>query len=201
MSKFDSVAKNWDAEQKKTNEARKIFKHIRKQIKLNKKMTVADIGSGTGLLTMQLVPFVKSIHGYDNSKGMLTELDKKIEHQKCKSCKTILFDADINELPANKYDLIVSSMTFHHITDIDTFAEKMYKSIKAGGQFAIGDIETEDGSFHSNNSEVKHFGFEPEKFKTHFSKAGFSDITTERLFTVEQNEKKYFIFLTSGRKK
>lgn len=201
MSKFDEAAKNWDAGQTKNNSAKNIFKGIRKKIKLNNKMKVADIGAGTGLLLMQFVPFVKSIDGFDNSEGMLKELDNKIKDQKQKSCKAILFDADIDDLPQNKYDLIVSSMTFHHINDIDNFATIMYRALKPGGQFAIGDLETEDGSFHSDNTGVKHFGFEPTKFKTHFTKAGFENVIAERLFSNNKNEKIYNIFLTVGIKK
>ena len=37
-------------------------------------MKVADLGTGTGLLLIHLLPHVKEIHGYDNSAEMFKVL-------------------------------------------------------------------------------------------------------------------------------
>lgn len=201
MNKFDDIAERWDAEQGRINLARNIFKAIRRKVKLDKKMTVADIGSGTGLLLMQAEPFVKEITGYDNSEGMLEELRKKIETQKCKHCKVEAFDADKDRLPEAGFDLIISSMTFHHIADIKRFAKVMYQALRSGGKFAVGDLESEDGSFHSDNFSVKHFGFDPKVFITHFEKAGFVNTSYERIYINKKRGKDFPVFLAYGEKK
>jgi len=200
VNKFDEIAKRWDAEQSRINLAKNIFKAIRKKVALDNKMDIADIGAGTGLLMMQFVPFVKSITGYDNSEGMLNELGEKIKIQKCKHCKLKNFNANTDELPKDSYDLIISSMTFHHIIDIERFAKVMYKSLKAGGKFAIGDLETEDGSFHSENTSVEHHGFNPETFIKYFEKAGFKEAKAERIFVNKKNDKEFPVFLAYGEK-
>jgi ubiquinone/menaquinone biosynthesis C-methylase UbiE len=200
VNKFDEIAKRWDAEQSRINLAKNIFKAIRKNIPLDSKMDIADIGAGTGLLMMQFVPFVKSITGYDNSEGMLKELEEKIKIQKCKHCELKNFDANTDELPKNSYDLIISSMTFHHISDIERFAKTMYHSLKTGGKFAIGDLETEDGSFHNSEASVEHRGFDLEAFIKQFKKAGFTEAKAERIFVSKKNGKEFPIFLAYGEK-
>lgn len=201
MSRFNETAKNWDAHPRRLLQAEKIFNAIEKKVKLNKTMHVLDIGTGTGLLLMHFITKVKKITGIDNSEGMLQILKEKAEKTHVDNIDFLLFDADKDNLSENRYDLAVSSMTFHHIENIENFLKKIRKSLKSGGKICIGDLETEDGSFHSNPDEsIKHLGFDKDEFAEKMKKAGFKNISVETVFEVKKPEKKYPIFLAYGEK-
>ena len=201
MSRFDDIAKNWDAHPRRLLQAEKIFSAIEQKVKLNKQMQVLDIGTGTGLLLIHFISKVKHITGIDNSKGMLNMLKEKAEKAKIDNIDYLFFDADKDTLPENKFDLAVSSMTFHHIEKVEDFLKEIYKSLKSGGKICIGDLETEDGSFHSNPDEnIKHFGFDKAEFSKMLKKTGFKNTSVETIFEVEKPQKNYPVFFAYGEK-
>jgi len=201
MSRFDDIAKNWDAHPRRLQQAEKIFNEIERKVNLTDNMHVLDIGTGTGLLLMHFITKVKQITGIDNSKGMLDILKQKAQKTNVDNIECLLFDADKDKLPKEKFDLAVSSMTFHHIENIEIFLKKVYKSLKPNGKICIGDLETEDGSFHSNwDDSIKHKGFNKTEFARKMKNAGFYNVSVETIFEVEKPEKKYPIFLAFGEK-
>ena len=138
MSRFNEIAKKWDAHPRRLLQAEKIFSAIEQKVKLNKQMQVLDIGTGTGLLLIHFISKVKHITGIDNSEGMLNMLKEKAEKAKIYNIDYLFFDADKDSLPENKFDLVVSSMTFHHIEKVEDFLKEIYKSLKSGGKICIG---------------------------------------------------------------
>jgi cyclopropane fatty-acyl-phospholipid synthase-like methyltransferase len=52
------------------------------------------------------------------------------------------------------FDGLVSSMTLHHVEDLKAFFDVIYTNINDNGFIAIADLETEDGTFHSDNAGV-----------------------------------------------
>lgn len=201
MSRFNDIAKNWDAHPRRLLQAEKIFNEIEIKVYLNNNMHVLDIGTGTGLLLMHFITKVKKITGIDNSKGMLDMLKQKAQKADVDNIEYLFFDADKDNLPDNMFDLAVSSMTFHHIEKIEHFLKEIHKSLKTGGKICIGDLETEDGSFHSNpDISIKHLGFNKDEFSRMMRSAGFKNVSTETIFEIEKPKKKYPVFLAYGEK-
>jgi len=202
MSRFNEIAKEWDAKPRRLILAENIFKGIIQKTDLTDDLSVLDIGTGTGLLLIHLVPHVKQLTGIDNSQGMLNILQEKIERTGISNVNPILFDAEKDELAEKQYDLVVSSMTFHHFTRPDIFLKQVYRSIKPGGKVCIGDLDKEDGTFHTDNAadDVKHFGFEKDVFDQWLKDAGFKNTGVEVIFEIDKNDKKYPVFLAYGEK-
>ncbi|TCK02931.1 ubiquinone/menaquinone biosynthesis C-methylase UbiE [Phorcysia thermohydrogeniphila] len=200
MSVFDELAKNWDEKPLRVENARRIGQGIIDNIPVDKNWKVMDFGAGTGLLTFYIQPYVKEIDAIDNSKGMLEVLQEKVRKAGVSNINPVFKDLEKDELGSEEYDLVVSSMTLHHIKDVESLLRKLKKSLKEGGYIAIADLEEEEGDFHSDNKGVYHFGFSKEKMRGYFEKLGFKDI---RLFTVNiinKNNKEYPVFLAIGRK-
>ena len=201
MKRFDQIAGSWDAKERRIILAENIFKAIESKINFNNDMNVIDIGAGTGLLLFHFPELVKEITGIDNSSKMLEELDKKAKINNINNVKTLFFDAETDKLPKNEYDLAVSSMTFHHILHYEKFMTDVYNSLKKGGIICIADLETEDGSFHTNKfDDVKYLGFDITDFNTKLKNAGFKNTEVEIIFEIDRHNKKYPIFLAYGEK-
>lgn len=200
MSKFDQLALEWDKEQKRVENARKIGEAIVSSVPLSKDMNVMDFGAGTGLLTLYIQPYVKHIDAVDNSEGMLSVLKEKIEKAGIENITPVKKDLEENHFGEEKYDLIVSSMTMHHIKNLENFLEKLYRVLKKGGYIAVADLEKEDGTFHSDNEGVYHFGFDKDEIVSLFQKAGFKDISIKAVNKIHKNDRDYGVFLIVAKK-
>ena len=200
MSRFDKEAKNWDRSYLRQKNAFQIAKAILDRVTLDKGMTLLDFGAGTGLLTQHISPFVKEILAVDNSLAMLKELEKN--SKSWKECIVSTIKSDILDFKSDKkFDGIISSMTIHHIKDIDKLFKNLYLLLKKGGFLAIADLMPEDGSFHSRgNEDVFHFGFSKEFLEDIATKNGFIDIKYEKIYTIEKEQGKFDIFLLTAKK-
>ena len=195
MSTFDDKAKEWDKLPLRVQNAINIAEAIKKRVHLSKDMEVMDFGVGTGLLGFEIAKQVKKVYGVDTSKKMLEELEAKNTEEL--SIEPVF--ADITKEPIDlKVDGIVSSMTLHHIEDLERFFETIKKNLKPGGFIAISDLESEDGSFHSDNTGVHHFGFDEKKLKDIVQNAGFTNITFETIHTINKPHKDFPVFLLTA---
>ena len=114
---FDSAALNWDEEPRRVKLAGEITDTIQQKLQLSPEWDALDFGCGTGLVTLQLAPALRSITGLDSSSGMLGRLNEKITQAGFSNVRTELCDLAAGEQPAGKYHLVTSSMTLHHIQE------------------------------------------------------------------------------------
>jgi len=163
-------------------------------------MTVMDFGAGTGLLTLYIQPYVEKIYAIDNSEGMLSVLKEKIENAGIDNIIPVLKDLEKDEFEENFYDLVISSMTLHHIRNIETFLKKIYGALKRGGYVAVADLEKEDGTFHDDNTGVYHHGFDKDYIERVFKEIGFKEVNVKTVNKIEKNGREYGVFLIAGRK-
>jgi len=157
-----------------------------------------DFGSGTGLLTSQVAPYVRKITTVDISASMNEVLRGKLD---AIACEIEMRECDLvsTELEAC-YDGIISSMTIHHVEDVPALFKKFYQMLNAGGTIALADLDKEDGSFHTENTGVFHFGFDQETFASWAKQAGFEEVNIEIVSSAKKPYGAYPIFLLTGRK-
>ena len=198
MATFDSRAKEWDLESRRVQNAKAIAKVIAKKVPLNKSIQIIDFGVGTGLLSYFLSDRVGKVVGIDNSNNMLEVFKSKKDNFKCQiEAKNIdIFNHNLTE----KYDAIISSMTLHHIKDIKKLFEAFYELLKPDGYIALADLESEDGSFHSDNTGVEHFGFDFNELSKIAKEAGFRDIKIEYANSINKPNREYIVNLLIAKK-
>jgi 2-polyprenyl-3-methyl-5-hydroxy-6-metoxy-1,4-benzoquinol methylase len=202
---FDREAATWDQNPGRVKLANDVADTIIREIKPAGDMDVLDFGCGTGLVTLRLQPFVKTITGADSSKGMLGVLQDKVSRLGLKNVETQFVDFDRGGLLEGKFHMIVSSMTLHHIHDPAPLFRQLHDLLYPGGTLGISDLDKEDGSFHSDNTGVLHFGFERPHLEGLLEKAGFQEVRDVTATTVvkeiERKGKKTFtVFLIIGKK-
>jgi 2-polyprenyl-3-methyl-5-hydroxy-6-metoxy-1,4-benzoquinol methylase len=202
---FDSAAATWDENPARVKLAHDVARAIRDTIHLAPTMDVLDFGCGTGLLTLGLQPYVNSITGVDSSPGMLEILEKKISATGVTNVKTAFFDPDNAARLAGEYDLIVSSMTFHHLPKTRDMLGLLGTHIRPGGRLAIADLDCDGGRFHDSNEGVFHFGFERALLKKEMEDAGFSNIRNRTAAIMHKSspvclERSFTIFLMTAGK-
>ena len=202
---FDQEAANWDHVPGRVKVARDIAQSMIKEITLTPNMDVLDFGCGTGLLTLALQPFVRSITGVDSSSGMLDVFQTKIKEQHLSNVKANYLDLGKGYVLTGSYHLIVSSMTLHHVKNISPLLKQFYSILLPGGFLGIADLDLDDGKFHSNNDGVFHFGFDRAKLRKAFTEAGFDNVQDVSAVEVEKatlnkEMRQFTVFLVTGQK-
>ncbi len=200
---FDRDAALWDENPGRVKVAANIAQSILAQIALNPDMDVLDFGCGTGLVTLALQPHVGSITGVDSSPGMLDVLKRKISDRHFANVKTLYVDIDRGDTLSGSYHLIVSSMTLHHIKDVDALLKQFYQRLHPSGMLCIADLDEDGGRFHEVNDGVFHFGFNREALSRQFEAAGFQNVRTLQAAHVEKpiaggSKHRFTIILTIG---
>jgi 2-polyprenyl-3-methyl-5-hydroxy-6-metoxy-1,4-benzoquinol methylase len=203
-NEFDIKAFTWDDNPLNIERAKVIADKIRKQINFNPSMTGFEFGCGTGLLSIYLQLFLKSITLADSSDGMLQVLKQKILKQQITNMKVVKTDHTLVEIPGEKYDIIYTMMTIHHIPNVNEILMKFKGMLKVSGSLAIVDLEKEDGSFH-DGSFMGHQGFDIKEMKQLFEANGFKKVRSENCYEIVRKdesgkEKRYPLFLMVGEK-
>ena len=198
MSKdlFAKKSKSWDMNSKRVKNAKAIAEKVVKRIALKPEMRVMDFGAGTGLLSYFIAPYIDTIVAVDNSPSMLEMFREKSSEFKC---KTEVLELDLNHHNiCEKFDGIISSMTIHHIEALKPLFQKLYDMLEDGGFVAIADLDREDGTFHSDNSGVFHFGFERNVLEKIVEEVGFRDIKFELASTINKPHNDFTLFLMTA---
>ncbi|WP_295420665.1 class I SAM-dependent methyltransferase [Sulfurovum sp.] len=195
---FAHKSKSWDMSSRRVQNAKAIADLIVKNIEFNKEMEIMDFGAGTGLLSYFIAPFVKKIVAVDNSPSMLLEFQNKCNEF---LCETEVVEKDLSsDTLDRKFDGIISSMTIHHLKDILALFHKLYDMLEDGGFIAIADLDTEDGSFHSDDTGVHHHGFDREALKVIAEDAGFRNVKFETASTISKPHREFTVFLMTANK-
>jgi len=194
---FANKSKSWDMNSKRVKNAQAIAEAILKNITLTKDMHIMDFGAGTGLLSYCLSHTVGKVTAIDNSPSMLEVFQKKAS---LFSCPTDIVELDLTKEFTTPllYDGIVSSMTIHHIENIADMLTKMYNMLPQGGFIALADLDIEDGSFHSDNIGVFHYGFDRDKLGEIAQRVGFRMIRFETVSIIKKPHRDFSVFLMCG---
>jgi len=202
---FDKAAATWDENPARVRLAGDVAQAISREVRLSADMQVLDFGCGTGLLALRLAPLVRFVTGVDRSQGMLDVLTAKIAQQNVTNVGTLHLDHDGASALTGGYDLIVSSMTLHHIKEIDSLVRRFYELLLPGGSLCIADLDTDDGQFHQDSGGVFHNGFDRGRLRRVFADAGFDNIRDKTAAEITKPARsgelrRFTVFLMTGSK-
>ncbi len=197
MASFDERARDWDSPERMARAA-SVADALRAAVPLGPEMRVIEIGAGTGLLGLALRTDVGSVTLADPSAGMLAVAEERIVAQAVPNVHTLRYALTVDPLPEARFDLVVSLMAFHHVPDTDAALNGMFELLDPGGRLAVVDLDTEDGSFHSDPETDVHHGFDRERLRRRASAAGFSEIAFTTIHQIAKNERHYSLFLMTA---
>ena len=204
QASFNKVAAEWDNNPTRVALAGAVVKAIRAAVPLRAEMQVMDFGAGTGLVTLGLLASVNSVTAVDASGEMLRVLDEKLRSLRIGNVHTLQCDISRAPLPANQFDLVVSSMVLHHLPEVPPVIQRLRPCLRPGGWIALADLDTEDGSFHPDMTGVFHKGLDRSEVCKLLEKAGFSNVAVSTAHTITRTTancdvRHYGVFLVSGR--
>ena len=185
MSRFDIEAKDWDKNARRQALAKAVAEGIIDALPPGK-YDILDVGCGTGLVSYNLTPIAETIVGIDTSAKMVETFNAKSPSPLIQAYPKSLEECE------ESFDLLVSSMTLHHIQNIEDFFKE---AAERASYLFIADLFEEDGTFHDKGNEgVYHFGFDPKILTDLAKRAGWEKIYDKQIFTI-QKHRDFPIFL------
>lgn len=175
-------------------------------------LEVLEIGCGTGLLSVLMAPYVRSILAVDAAAGMIEALKAKLEGLEGADGEAargviqpmciLLEDPEDPRLPPGpggkrqKFDLILSHLTLHHIPDPKPLLTTMYGCLKPGGQVALTDFEDFGPEARKFHPEAKMFGVERHGIKADWfaglmKEVGFEDVDVTPAWTMDKEVERF----------
>ena len=200
---FDKSAKDWERDAARLKMTGALADAVISRLTWGPDLVAMDYGAGTGLVTLRIQPLVGRVLAVDTSPGMLAVLEEKVAEAGLANVAVRLWDVEKDALPGDRFDVIVSTMTFHHLRDIPAALGRFHELLRPGGQMAVADLDTEAGDFHADPTGVWHFGFDRSELKAQFEAAGFSRVLTETAYRLERPVaggllKEFCLFLLSA---
>ena len=110
-------------------------------------------------------------------------------------------DLGADALPEERFDLVYTLMTLHHIPDTAKILGCFHSMLNPGGILCIADLDEEDGSFHSDQPTFDgHNGFDRTELSVGLEQAGFTNICFSTCYELIKDERKYPLFLAVAEK-
>ncbi len=196
IDRFATKASTYEQNPNRVDNVANIADGIVNAVQLDKSMHLIDFGAGTGLLLERIAPHVGKITAVDVSSSMIAQLEAKREKLGCELgiAQTDLETSDLS----GEFDGIISSMTMHHIRNIDAMFGKFHALVKKGGFIAISDLDSEDGSFHTEDAGVFHNGFDRDEFAKAAMATGFEKVQVSPVSVVSKPHRDFSVFLLTA---
>jgi cyclopropane fatty-acyl-phospholipid synthase-like methyltransferase len=196
-SVFDAKASTWDDDPEKVRRAQAAAAAIRAAVPLDTSTRLLEYGAGTGLVTQSLASDVGAVTLAEPSSGMRAVMADKIADARLPASARV-WDLDLTKAPApdERFDVIVSVMTMHHVVELTRVLERFVTLLSDGGHLCVVDLQSEDGSFHRHDPAFEgHHGFAVDDLTDRLQAAGFADVQIDGCGEFEKEGTIYPLFL------
>jgi ubiquinone/menaquinone biosynthesis C-methylase UbiE len=116
-------------------------------IKLVKGSTVADVGAGSGYMTVKMAQRVGptgKVYANDIQPEMLELLRRRLVKEKITNVEPVLGTFDDPKLPTGALDLILMVDVYHEFSEPQKMLRRMREQLKSGGRLVLLEYRKED---------------------------------------------------------
>lgn len=170
---FDVVGPQWDA--LRTVFGDDLLRAHATAALVPARLRVADIGTGTGVLALELANLGLDVIGIDQSQGMLeTAREKWSAIQSHASGKLEFRNGDAHALPLEdeSVDAVFAHMVLHSLEEPARAIQEMARILRPGGQIILVDFLLHDHTWMVKDLGLLWLGFEPDMLRVWIADAG-----------------------------
>jgi len=143
-------------------------------------LDVADLGCGTGALTVEIARWARSVVAIDRSRESLDAAGARAEREGTRNVEFVL--ADLHELDLRRrFDLVVASQSLHFVDDPPRVLSETRKLLKKHGRLLLLELLPHGEEWVRERLGHRWLGFEPAQLALALESKGFGGISTEML--------------------
>ena len=174
---FDSVGPEWDALRKVFNDdalrARAIARLVTPSLR------VADVGTGTGILAVELARLGLRVIAIDNSARMLDAARAKLAAEADLAVELRRGEASALPLADGEVDAALAHMVLHYLPSPAEAIREMARAVTPGGSVVLVDFVRHSHEWMRQELGVAWLGFEPEEIADWCAEAGLAQLRQE----------------------
>lgn len=149
-------------------------------------LTVADLGSGEGLLSELLARRCKKVIAVDNSEKMVEFGARKAKKNGLKNLEFRLGDLQNPPVEPNSVDLVILSQALHHAAQPSEAIRAAHRILVPGGELLVLDLARHKFTRAHELYGDRWLGFAESDLQTWLEKAGFKKIEISIVAREEQ---------------
>jgi ubiquinone/menaquinone biosynthesis C-methylase UbiE len=110
-------------------------------------MTVADVGAGTGYMTVRVARLVGptgKVYANDVQPAMLRTIEAKVREQQLANVEIVQGAEDNARLPADAVDLALLVDVYHELRQPQAMLHSLYRSLRPNGRLVLLEYRKED---------------------------------------------------------
>lgn len=144
------------------------------------RLDVADLGCGTGALTVEIARWARSVVAIDKSRESLDAARARAEREGATNVEFLA--ADLHKLDLRrKFDLVVASQSLHFVDDPPRVLSQAGKLLKKNGRLLVLELLPHDEEWVRERLGHRWLGLEPSRLAGALEAEGFRSIDTEML--------------------
>ncbi len=170
---FDEVGPEWDA--LRTVFGDDLLRARATAALVPPRLRVADIGTGTGVLALELAALGLDVVGLDQSRGMLEAAREKVKAAGATLPGIVVFEeGDAHALPLEdaSVDAAFAHMVLHSLQEPERAIEEMARVVRPGGQVILVDFLPHEHQWMEHELGLLWLGFEPDMLGVWITAAG-----------------------------
>lgn len=174
---FDSIAKNWNVIREEYFDE-KLRSIVIGEEEIEGKIC-ADLGCGTGFISLSIATKAQLVFALDQSRNMLSELKKEVVKNNLKN--VFLIHGNMEKIPLfdNSIDYVFTNMALHHIKEPEKIFKEIFRILTKGGKLIVSDVKSHDGKWAIEEMHDVWLGFSDQDITQWMSKAGLTDISVK----------------------
>lgn len=174
---FDEVGPEWDALRKVWGDELLRARALNRL--LPRGITVADVGTGTGVLAHELARAGLRVVAVDHSTAMLEAARRKLLDSGLEGVELRLGEASDLPLADGEVDAAFAHMVLQYLPSPQEALLEMVRVVKPGGEVVVIDFMRHDREWMKHELGVLWMGFPPEDIASQFGAAGLEEIRLE----------------------
>ncbi len=195
---FDAVGPEWDALRKifhdETLRARAIARLVPPEL------AAADVGTGTGVLALELARLGLRVVAVDHSPRMLEAAREKLAAEGVESVELRLGEAQALPLRDAEVDAAFAHMVLHYLPSPAEALAEMRRVVRPGGVVVVVDFVLHQSEWMRQELGVRWLGFEAEQLAHWFSEAGLERPRVETFPPASRGRELPATFIASARR-
>ncbi len=177
QSFFDAVGPEWDALRKVFHDDELRARAIARLVEPG--LRIADIGTGTGVLAIELARLGMQVVGVDNSTRMLEAASAKLEREGVSGVELRKGEAHDLPLAANEVDGVIAHMVLHSLASPGDALGEMARVVRPGGGVVVVDFVRHDQEWMREELGALWLGFSVDEVEGWFAAAGLPAVRVE----------------------